>query len=138
VADGKDYEVGYGKPPRQHRYRKGQSGNPRGRPRRKRNEAALINRIFDELVTVTVDGKRQRVTVLEAALRRAIIATITNGSVRDLGKLLDLHARYGSEPEVLRNARLEEEAQGVTEKALQMFDRMYGTSAKPDSLPEEG
>ena len=27
-----DYEVGYGKPPRETRFAKGQSGNPRGRP----------------------------------------------------------------------------------------------------------
>ena len=27
----RDYEVGYGKPPRQTRFSKGQSGNPRGR-----------------------------------------------------------------------------------------------------------
>lgn len=33
-GDGHDYEVGYGKPPRSSRFRKGQSGNPRGRPRK--------------------------------------------------------------------------------------------------------
>ena len=35
LADEKrDDEVGYGKPPRRTRFRKGQSGNPRGRPPR--------------------------------------------------------------------------------------------------------
>jgi len=28
----RDYEVGYGKPPRDTRFKEGQSGNPRGRP----------------------------------------------------------------------------------------------------------
>jgi hypothetical protein len=28
----RDYEVGYGKPPRHTRFKSGQSGNPRGRP----------------------------------------------------------------------------------------------------------
>lgn len=32
---GSDYEVGYGRPPQQHQFKKGQSGNPRGRPKRK-------------------------------------------------------------------------------------------------------
>lgn len=31
-----DYEIGYGKPPKQTQFRKGQSGNPRGRPKRKK------------------------------------------------------------------------------------------------------
>ena len=41
-SDGEDppgkanYDVGYGKPPAEHRFKKGQSGNPRGRPRRPR------------------------------------------------------------------------------------------------------
>jgi len=32
----RDYEVGYGKPPRDTRFKEGQSGNPRGRPPERR------------------------------------------------------------------------------------------------------
>ena len=34
---GRDHDAGYGKPPRHSRFKKGQSGNPKGRPRGSRN-----------------------------------------------------------------------------------------------------
>lgn len=39
-----DYEVGRGRPPKEHQYKKGQSGNPRGRPRKDRIKKPPSNR----------------------------------------------------------------------------------------------
>ena len=46
-----DYAVGYGKPPRQTRFRKGQSGNPRGRSPGAKNLKTLLNDALNEPVT---------------------------------------------------------------------------------------
>lgn len=37
------YEVGYGKPPAEHRFKKGKSGNPAGRPKKAKPKAAPVN-----------------------------------------------------------------------------------------------
>ena len=47
-----DYDVGYGKPPRHTRFKKGQSGNPRGRPSGSKNLATVLSEALNELVIV--------------------------------------------------------------------------------------
>jgi len=51
-----DYEVGRGKPPRHSRYKKGQSGNPKGRPRGSENHYSMLMKVLSERVVVTVKG----------------------------------------------------------------------------------
>jgi hypothetical protein len=56
------YEVGFGKPPREKRFRAGQSGNPRGRPRGAKNFATAIEDELQTRITVTENGKRKRIS----------------------------------------------------------------------------
>jgi S-adenosylmethionine/arginine decarboxylase-like enzyme len=44
--------VGYGKPPLHTRFKKGQSGNPRGRPRGAKNLSTLVSDALDQTVVV--------------------------------------------------------------------------------------
>ena len=52
-----DYEVGYKKPPKATQFKKGQSGNSRGRPPRAKDNAELFNKILDEKVSITDNGR---------------------------------------------------------------------------------
>jgi hypothetical protein len=58
----RDYEVGYGKPPPNSRFTKGQSGNPRGRPPGAKNLRTLLNEALNERVSVTENGKRRKIS----------------------------------------------------------------------------
>ena len=72
-------EVGYCRPPRAARFRPGQSGNPRGRP--KRGLDALIARALDEKVEAEENGKRRRITKLEAVVKQ-LVDRAANGDQR--------------------------------------------------------
>src|ERR1700686_1150872 len=64
----KAYEVGFGKPPTGPQFRKGQSGNPKGRPKGKPNMATVINRALQAKVIINENGRRREVTKYEAGM----------------------------------------------------------------------
>ena len=67
-----DYEVGYKKPPKDTQFKKGQSGNRRGRPRGAKNLATFLDEVLDEKVTVNENGLLRKVTKAEAMLKQLV------------------------------------------------------------------
>ena len=74
----KDFKVGYGKPPEHTRFKKGESPNPRGRPKGSKSLRAVIQEVLDTKVLVTIGGKRRRVTkkhlIVETAVSEALVS----------------------------------------------------------------
>ena len=70
--DESEYEVGYCKPPRNTRFKKGQSGNPKGRPKHKsefecqRDMRAIFMRAAMTPISTRVKGRQTRMPALEA------------------------------------------------------------------------
>lgn len=66
----KSAKVGYCSPPEHTRFKTGQSGNPRGRPKGTLNMATVLERTLREKVVVNENGKRKTITKLEAAIKQ--------------------------------------------------------------------
>lgn len=65
-----NYEVGRGKPPKKNQWRKGQSGNLKGRPKSKKSGSVGVAAILDAPVKVRTGGKGQYMSPFEASLRQ--------------------------------------------------------------------
>ena len=65
----RDYEIGYGRPPKSTRWKPGQSGNPLGRKKGSKNNSSLWREVMEEKVEITEGGRLRRISVREAAMR---------------------------------------------------------------------
>lgn len=95
-----DYEVGYGKPPKATQFKKGQSGNSKGRPRKSENVRTLLRETLNQRVQVRVNGKVKTIRLREAYVQK-LTEKAMNGSMRDMLAFLKEVERIA--PELLEN-----------------------------------
>ena len=102
-----DDRVGYGRPPKHTIWQPGRSGNPRGRPKGRRNIATIIREQAMQLITVTVGGRRRKMPRYAALLYQQWAEALKGNAkawvaiqqaVRDAGLLVGA-------PEVVRSGR---------------------------------
>jgi hypothetical protein len=82
-------QVGYGHPPKDTRFKKGQSGNPKGRRKGSHNVATVFARTLREKVVINEQGQRKTVTKLEAAVKQ-FVNKAASGDLRALQMLVTL------------------------------------------------
>lgn len=88
-------EVGYGKPPKNSRFKKGKSGNPRGRPKGQKNFNTYLTDMLHSKIPIMENGKPRNITTMEAGLAR-LREKALKGDIRALEKLLGLAEHYGA------------------------------------------
>ena len=85
-------DVGYGNPPRNHQFKPGQSGNPKGRPKGAKNEATILYELLHRKISIRESGKTRKITILEAILMRHTEKSV-GGDIKSATFILN---RYGA------------------------------------------
>jgi|SRR5580692_8857350 hypothetical protein len=93
MRDDEKAGVGFKKTPRHTRFRKGQSGNPKGRPKGRKNYRTRFLEIIDEKVTVNENGRRRKLPKFDVAVRQATNQAVT-GDPRGMKMLLELYRQF--------------------------------------------
>jgi Family of unknown function (DUF5681) len=72
MARKKRYLVGYGNPPKHWQFKKGTSGNKKGRPKGTKNLATLFHQEMNRRVIISENGQRRTITKAEAAIKQFV------------------------------------------------------------------
>lgn len=136
-----NYDVGYGKPPKQTQWKKGQSGNPAGAVAGKKKPKPLIESLADqlnELVPITRGGKSKLVP-LSDALAMKLLHGLLGAPVKDqisiLQKLVAL-GLFDAQSESLDGANDDCEFSEADRRLIEMARRDFGITFEGEAKPE--
>ena len=84
-----DYEVGYKKPPKNTRFKAGQSGNPMGRPKGSKNLKTLVGKELNNVVDIR-EGGRRKVVSKRDVIAKQLVKKGMEGDGRSIETILRL------------------------------------------------
>jgi tetratricopeptide (TPR) repeat protein len=129
-SDGKP--VGYKRPPARTRFKKGRSGNPKGRPKGSESMSKLLHEVLAERVSVTQNGKVIRMNKAEALVQLTMARAI-KGDTKAMDGMLAFADKMGrlDEPK-------EEDGENTPGMVLvpeqipddEEWERLYGADAR--------
>ena len=106
-------EVGYGRPPANHRFEKGRSGNPKGRPRGTHNFGTDVKQMLNMPVPLEREGGRRKISTQQASLLR-LREKALKGDARALDRLIELARQHNGETiEVAASDELAQDDQAI-------------------------
>ena len=114
--------VGYGRPPTATRFKKGQSGNLKGRPRNRHRDIPYDS-LLGQMVTVREDGRDRRVTAAEAFILQLTKKGLQGDSAAARASLT-----------AIENARAARHARGEDLQSIRIHFRTFGLCCVVEDL----
>lgn len=113
-----DEGTGYGRPPKKHQFKKGKSGNPKGRPKGAKGLKTDLKEELASRITIKIAGKEYTGTKQRLMLK-AITVRAAAGDTRAADKVFGLILNVlGAEDEDARNQRLSKRDQELLDQFL--------------------
>ena len=91
-------EVGYKKPPKNTQFKKGKSGNPKGRPPKKDFYQAFYDALNEE-ITITINGEKKTLTIKEAILKKLLFDSV-NGKHSAVNNFINIMKNLTAMPPI--------------------------------------
>ncbi len=140
----KDYEVGFGKPPLATQFKKGKSGNPRGRPKKKlhghrSNRPHMKDdflRVIQRRMTIAEESGTRRIT-LQRALIKGLVDRAIQGHVASIARLWTLFKHYHLDREPDPNITFHRWTPAVEKLIENFLNEETPTSGTATSFEEE-
>ena len=89
-----DYKVGYGKPPTATQFKKGQSGNKKGRPKESVSFALKLEKAMSEKLEVREGGRARKMSKIDVTLQN-LLARCMKGDQQAVSTLVRLMKETG-------------------------------------------
>jgi hypothetical protein len=88
------YSIGYKRPPKATQFKKGQSGNPQGRPKGSNNFLTMLEQELGQSIVVNENGKKKTISRMQAMVKRMVSGAL-QGETRAMLTLVEILRRTG-------------------------------------------
>jgi len=128
--------VGYGNPPKHSQWKKGQSGNPRGRKKGSRGLKTDLHAELESKMTIRINGQQVTATTQQLMIK-TLCARAASGDVKAIGMLTGLVMQvFGPEDRGTGPARLSPADEALLDQLIK--ERGAGMPDTADEASEGG
>ena len=130
MKDEKTPYVGYMNPPHDTRFKKGKSGNPRGRPRKRKDMNTVLQRVLNRKIRIKDDD--QRIPMRDALIRK-LKELVLKGDKQALALKRQILTDAGyDKPETMSFEEEQKEIQKQLQKAADGIHRILRAKEEAD------
>ena len=132
-----DFAVGYGRPPKHRQFKKGRSGNPKGRTKGTRNLATDLEEELSALILVREGTQSKRISK-QRAIVKALLAKAIKGDTKAINIALSMMCRlFQIEEADLSEVPLAEDDRAILEAFQRRWPSKTTTEVSTDNESEQ-